>query len=74
MDGLTILTIWVLLSFPIVRHVNKRMEELDDELRFRTSFQLVLFVRAQFEVPRFYLKQAFNTSVEYICQFLNSLN
>ncbi len=22
----------------------------------------------------FYLKQAFNTSVEYICQFLNSLN
>ena len=55
MDGLTILAIWVLLSFPIVRHVNKRMEELDDELRYRTSFQLVLFVRAQFEVPRFYL-------------------
>ena len=57
MDGLTILSIWVLLSFPIVRHVNKRMEELDDELRFRTSFQLVLFVRAQFEVPRFYLNK-----------------
>ena len=57
MDGLTILTIWVLLSFPIVRHVNKRMEEVDDELRFRTSFQLVLFVRAQFEVPKFYLNK-----------------
>jgi hypothetical protein len=57
MDGLTILAIWVLLSFPIVRHVNKRMEELDDELRFRTSFQLVLFVRAQFEVPKFYLNK-----------------
>jgi hypothetical protein len=57
MDGLTILTIWVLLSFPIVRHVNKRMEENDDELRFRTSFQLVLFVRAQFEVPKFYLNK-----------------
>ena len=57
MDGLTILSIWVLLSFPIVRHVNKRMEELDDELRFRTSFQLVLFVRAQFEVPKFYLNK-----------------
>lgn len=57
MDGLTILTIWVLLSFPIVRHVNKRMEEVEDELRFRTSFQLVLFVRAQFEVPRFYLNK-----------------
>lgn len=55
MDGLTILAIWVLLSFPIVRHVKKRMEELDDELRYRTSFQLVLFVRAQFEVPKFYL-------------------
>jgi hypothetical protein len=37
-----------------VRHVNKRMEEHDDELRFKTSFQLVLFVRAQLEVPRFY--------------------
>ena len=55
MDGLSILAIWVLLSFPIVRHVNKRMEETDGELRYRTSFQLVLFVRAQFEVPRFYL-------------------
>jgi hypothetical protein len=54
MDGLTILTIWVLLSFPIVMHVNKRMEEHDDELRFKLSFQMVLFVRAQFEVPRFY--------------------
>jgi hypothetical protein len=57
MDGLTILTIWILLSFPIVRHVNKRMEEHDDKLRFKTSFQLVLFVRAQFEVPRFYLNK-----------------
>jgi hypothetical protein len=57
MDGLTILTIWVLLSFPIVRHVNKRMEENDDELRFRTSYQLVLFVRALFEVQKFYLNK-----------------
>jgi hypothetical protein len=55
MDGLTILAIWVLLSFPIVRDVNKRMEETEDDLRYRTSFQLVLFIRAQFEVPRFYL-------------------
>jgi len=37
------------------------MEELDDELRFRTSFQLILFVRAQFEVPRFYLNKIANT-------------
>jgi hypothetical protein len=55
MDGLTILAIWVLLSFPIVRHVNKRMEETDDDLRFNSSFQLVLFIRAQFEVPKWYL-------------------
>lgn len=57
MDGLTFIMIWVLLSFPIVKHVNKRMEELDDDLRFRTSFQLVLFIRAQFEVPKYYLIQ-----------------
>ena len=57
MDGLTLVLIWVLLSFPIVRHVNRRMEETDDELRFRPSFQLVLFIRAQFEVPKWYLIQ-----------------
>ena len=57
MDGLTFILIWVLSSFPIVRHVNRRMERLDDELRFRTSFQLVLFIRARFEVPKWYLIQ-----------------
>ena len=55
MDGLTILLIWILLSFPIVRHVNRRMEETEDTLRFRTDFQLILFIRAQFEVPKWYL-------------------
>ena len=55
MDGLTLLLIWILLSFPIVRHVNRRMEETNDDLRFRTSFQIVLFIRAQFEVPKWYL-------------------
>ena len=57
MDGLTLLMIWILLSFPIVRHVNKRMEEVNDDLRFKTSFQIVLFIRAQFEVPKWYLIQ-----------------
>lgn len=57
MDGFSIALIWLLLSFPIVRHVNKRMEELNDDLRFRTSFQLILFIRAQFEVPKYYLIQ-----------------
>ena len=55
MDGLTILLVWILLSFPIVRHVNRKMEETDDVLRFKTSFQLVFFIRAQFEVPKWYL-------------------
>ncbi len=54
MDGLTFILIWVLLSYPIVRHVNRRMEEMEDELRFRTDFQLILFIKAQFEVPRWY--------------------
>jgi hypothetical protein len=57
MDGLTILLVWILLSFPIVRHVNRKMEETDDELRYKTRFQLVLFIRAQFEVPKWYLIQ-----------------
>ena len=57
MDGLTLIMVWVLLSFPIVRHVNRRMEETNDVLRFKTSFQLVLFIRAQFEVPKWYLIQ-----------------
>ena len=57
MDGFSFILVWLLLSFPIVRHVNKRMEELNDELRFLPSFQLVLFIRAQFEVPRWYLMQ-----------------
>ena len=57
MDVLTLILIWFLLSYPIVRHVNKRMEETNDDLRFRPSFQLVLFIRAQFEVPKWYLIQ-----------------
>lgn len=57
MDILTISIIWILLSFPIIRHVNKRMEEHSDELRFKVSFQLVLFLRAQLEVPKFYLNE-----------------
>lgn len=57
MDLLTILLIWVLLSYPIVRHVNTKMEEANDTQRFRVAFQLVLFIRAQFEVPKWYFIQ-----------------
>ena len=57
MDLLTIFLIWILLSFPIVRQVNLRMEETEDDSRFRTSFQIILFIRAQLEVPRYYFIQ-----------------
>lgn len=57
MDGLTILLIWILLSFPIVRMVNRRMEENEDDTRFQTWFQVYLFFRAQIEVPKYYLFQ-----------------
>jgi hypothetical protein len=31
------------------------MEQLNDVMRYETGFQIFLFIRAQFEVPRFYL-------------------
>jgi hypothetical protein len=33
------------------------MEEADDNQRFKMAFQLALFIRAQFEVPKWYLIQ-----------------
>jgi hypothetical protein len=60
MDGITIILVWILLSYPIVRMVNRRMEELNDDTRFRTWFQVFLFIRAQFEVPRYYFSKLIN--------------
>jgi len=57
MDILTFIGIWILLSFPIFHSINKRMEELGDEVRHNVSFQLFLFVRAQIHVPTFYFVQ-----------------
>jgi hypothetical protein len=57
MDGLTIILLWILLSFPIVRMVNRKMEQNNEDTRFKTGFQIYLFIRAQFEVPRYYLFQ-----------------
>ena len=54
---MTFVLVWILLSFPIVRHVNTKMEEANDNQRFKIGFQLALFIRAQFEVPRWYLIQ-----------------
>jgi len=55
MDKITFIGLWLLASLPIVHNVNKRMEQLEDETRYETGFQIFLFIRAQFEVPKFYL-------------------
>jgi hypothetical protein len=60
MDITTFIAIWVLLSFPIVYRVNTRMKQAGEKIVEKTGFQLVLFVRAQFEVPRFYLINLIN--------------
>ncbi len=60
MDTMTFITIWVLLSFPIVHRVNTRMREAGEEVIEKIGFQLYLFIRAQFEVPRFYLINLIN--------------
>jgi hypothetical protein len=54
MDILTFIAIWILLSFPIVHNVNTKMRAAGEELINKAGFQLYLFIRAQFEVPRFY--------------------
>ena len=55
MDTLTFIAIWILLSFPIVHNVNSKMKAQGEELINKAGFQLYLFIRAQFEVPRFYI-------------------
>lgn len=60
MDGLTFILTWILLSYPIVKMVNERMKENDDDTRFQTWFQIFLFFRAQFEVPRYYFLKLVN--------------
>ena len=60
MDIMTFITIWVLLSFPIVHRVNTRMREAGEQIVEKAGFQLFLFLRAQLEVPRFYLINLIN--------------
>ena len=55
MDTLTFIAIWILLSFPIVYNVNTKMRDAGEELINKVGFQLYLFIRAQIEVPRFYI-------------------
>ena len=55
MDTLTFISIWILLSFPIVHNVSSKMKADGEDILNEVGFQLYLFIRAQFEVPRFYL-------------------
>jgi hypothetical protein len=60
MDITTFIAIWVLLSFPIVHRVNTKLKEAGEPVIEKAGFQLFLFLRAQFEVPRFYLINLIN--------------
>ena len=55
MSILTFIGLWLLLSFPIVYTVNSNMKKAGNNTVYETGFQLYLFVRAQFEVPKFYI-------------------
>jgi hypothetical protein len=54
-NTMTFVLVWILLSFPIVHNVSSKMKAQGDEFINKAGFQLYLFIRAQFEVPRFYL-------------------
>ena len=60
MNITTFIAIWVLLSFPIVHRVNTKLKEAGEPVIEKAGFQLFLFLRAQFEVPRFYLINLIN--------------
>ena len=51
----TFVLVWILLSFPIVHKVSSKMKAEGEEVINKAGFQLYLFIRAQFEVPRYYL-------------------
>jgi hypothetical protein len=54
-NTITFVLIWLLLSFPIVHNVNTKMKNSDEDIVNELGFQIYLFIRAQFEVPRFYI-------------------
>ena len=54
-NTMTFVLVWILLSFPIVHNVSSKMKADGEDILNQVGFQLYLFIRAQFEVPRFYL-------------------
>jgi hypothetical protein len=54
-NTMTFVLVWILLSFPIVHNVSSKMKADGEDILNEVGFQLYLFIRAQFEVPRFYL-------------------
>ena len=54
-NTMTFVLVWILLSFPIVHNVSSKMKADGEDILNEVGFQLYLFIRAQFEVTRFYL-------------------
>jgi hypothetical protein len=46
--------VWIIATYPITKRINDRLLERNDDVRFKISFQLLLFIRAIFIVPTFY--------------------
>jgi len=62
----TILCIWILLTFPLVRLTLKNMEEQGIEERNETLFQIVLVGSCMLHVPYYYFLVIANFIVNLI--------
>lgn len=59
---LTILCIWVLLTFPLLRTTLKQLEERGIEERKTALFQTVLMFQCMWHVPQYY----FLVTIEFL--------
>jgi hypothetical protein len=48
--------VWIFATYPITKKVNDRMVEKDDDDVHLISFQILLFIRALFHVPKYYFR------------------
>ena len=63
---LTILCIWILLTFPLVRSTLKHLEEQNRPERNETLFQIVLVGQCMLHVPYYY----FLVTMEFIVKLI----
>jgi len=62
----TILCIWMLLTFPLVRSTLKHLEEQNRPERNGTLFQLILIFQSMLYVPHYY----FLVTIEFITKLI----